>query len=152
MPKRGASAMLAAMEASWHEPTIAVADIGGTHARFALAEIDGGRVVSLGEPVTLKTAEHASFQTAWEEFGRRAGIELARRARHRLCRAGRRRGAQADQQSVGDPPGADARSGWASTSYTIVNDFGAVAHAVASFGDEHFDHLCGPDEPLPAKA
>ncbi|MFZ1566774.1 MAG: glucokinase, partial [Sphingorhabdus sp.] len=40
-------------------------DIGGTHARFALAEVSGGRVVDLGEAVTLKTAEHASFQTAW---------------------------------------------------------------------------------------
>ena len=45
---------------------VAVADVGGTHARFALAEIEGGRVVSLGGPETLKTAEHASFQTAWE--------------------------------------------------------------------------------------
>ena len=43
-------------------------DIGGTHARFALAEVAEGRVVSLGEPVTMKTAEHASFQTAWEAF------------------------------------------------------------------------------------
>ena len=32
--------------------TIAVADIGGTHARFALAEVANGHVVSLGEPVT----------------------------------------------------------------------------------------------------
>ena len=24
--------------------------------------------------------------------------------------------------------------------FTIVNDFGAVAHAVASLGDEHFQH------------
>jgi glucokinase len=55
---------------------IAVADVGGTHARFALADIDGGRVVSLGEPVTLKTAEHGSFQLAWQEFGRRIGIDL----------------------------------------------------------------------------
>ena len=38
-------------------------DIGGTHARFAIAEVENGRVVSLGEPVTLKTAEHASLQT-----------------------------------------------------------------------------------------
>ena len=52
---------------------IAVADVGGTHARFALAEIEDGRVVSLGEPVTLKTADHASFQLAWQEFGRQAG-------------------------------------------------------------------------------
>ena len=53
---------------------VAVADVGGTHARFAVAEVEGGRVVSLGEPVTLKTAEHGSFQLAWEEFGRQAGI------------------------------------------------------------------------------
>ena len=38
---------------------VAVADIGGTHARFALAEVEGGRIVSLTEPVTLKTAEHS---------------------------------------------------------------------------------------------
>jgi len=48
--------------------TIVVADVGGTHARFALAEIGGSPVIRLDEPVTLKTAEHASFQTAWEEF------------------------------------------------------------------------------------
>ena len=55
---------------------VAVADVGGTHARFALAEVEGGKVVSLGEPVTLKTAEHGSFQLAWEDFGRKAGIDL----------------------------------------------------------------------------
>jgi len=55
---------------------IVSADIGGTHARFALAEIADGAVVSLDEPVTLRTADHASFQLAWQEFGRRAGIDL----------------------------------------------------------------------------
>jgi glucokinase len=34
--------------------------------------------------------------------------------------------------------------------YTIVNDFGAVAHAVASLPDADFLHLCGPDRPLPS--
>ena len=34
-------------------------DIGGTHARFALAEIAQGRVVGLGDAVTMQTAEHA---------------------------------------------------------------------------------------------
>ncbi|PZP06581.1 MAG: glucokinase, partial [Sphingomonas hengshuiensis] len=48
-------------------------DIGGTHARFALAEVADGRVVSLADPVTLKTAEHASLQTAWEAFGAQVG-------------------------------------------------------------------------------
>ena len=40
-------------------------DIGGTHARFALAEVEGARGVSLAPEVTLKTAEHASLQSAW---------------------------------------------------------------------------------------
>ena len=51
-------------------------DIGGTHARFALATVEAGRVVALDEATTLKTAEHASFQTAWEEYGRIAGQSL----------------------------------------------------------------------------
>ena len=50
---------------------IATADVGGTHARFALAAIDDCKVVDLGEPVTVKTGEFASFQHAWQEFGRR---------------------------------------------------------------------------------
>src|SRR6476646_7321296 len=35
--------------------------------------------------------------------------------------------------------------------YVIVNDFGAVAYAVATLPDEHFQHLCGPDRPLPTE-
>lgn len=44
--------------------TIVVADVGGTHARFALATVDVGRSVELGKPVTMNTADHASFQLA----------------------------------------------------------------------------------------
>ncbi len=35
------------------------------------------------------------------------------------------------------------------TQYKIVNDFGAVAHAIAQFGDEQFMHVCGPEGALP---
>src|SRR3569833_2250592 len=35
--------------------------------------------------------------------------------------------------------------------YTIVNDFGAVAHAVASLPDADIMHLCGPVRPLPER-
>ncbi len=35
--------------------------------------------------------------------------------------------------------------------FTLVNDFGAVGHAVARGGSEHFVHLAGPDAPLPAE-
>ena len=127
---------------------IVVADVGGTHARFAVAEIDGGRVVSLGEPETLKTAEYASFQTAWEEFGRRKQIELPKALA--LSFAGPVGGEVlklTNNPWVIRPSLMDERLGV--ERYTIVNDFGAVAYAVASLGDAHFRHICGPDRPLP---
>ena len=128
--------------------TIAVADIGGTHARFALAEVDAGHVVSLGEPVTLKTAEYASFRTAWEEFGRQSGRDLP----------------DALGMAFAGPVGGEllklTNNPWVIrpalmeeklgvTEYRIVNDFGAIAFAVAELGEEDFIHLCGPEIALP---
>jgi glucokinase len=48
---------------------IIVADIGGTHARFALAEIDKRGVVALGDPVTLKTGLFGSAAAFAREHG-----------------------------------------------------------------------------------
>ena len=150
----GASAMLAAMEAEQFGSLgqdvrkIAVADVGGTHARFALAEIDAGRVGSVGEPVTLKTSEHGSFQLAWQEFGRRAGIELPNELA--IAFAGPVGGELlklTNNPWVIRPALIKERLGV--DRYTVVNDFGAVAYAVATLGDEHFRHICGPERPLP---
>jgi glucokinase len=127
---------------------VAVADVGGTHARFALAQVEGGRVVSLGEPVTLKTAEHASFQTAWEEFGRRAKIELPKNLA--IAFAGPVGGEVlklTNNPWVIRPALIKERLGV--DCYTIVNDFGAVGYAVATLPDTDFRHICGPDRPLP---
>jgi len=33
--------------------------------------------------------------------------------------------------------------------FALVNDFGAVAHAVAQLDDDQFKHLCGNERPLP---
>jgi glucokinase len=55
-------------------------DVGGTHARFALASVGGDGTISLGEPVTLKTSDHVSLQTAWEEFERRVAAPVPRAA------------------------------------------------------------------------
>ena len=35
--------------------------------------------------------------------------------------------------------------------HVLINDFGAVAHAVAAVGPGHLRHICGPDRPLPAE-
>jgi glucokinase len=127
---------------------IVAIDIGGTHARFALAEVEAGRVVRLGDVCTLKTAEHSSLETAWEAFGAEIGRPLPDAAA--IALAGPIRG---EALKLTNNPWiirpASLRSGLGARRYTLVNDFGAVAHAVAQLGDEHFVHLCGPDRPLP---
>jgi len=127
---------------------VAVADVGGTHARFALAEIDGGRVLSLSQPVKLQTSDHASFQLAWEEFGRREQIELPDELA--LSFAGPVGGEVlklTNNPWVIRPSLMKERLGV--ERFTIVNDFGAVGYAVATLPDEDFRHVCGPDRPLP---
>jgi glucokinase len=124
-------------------------DIGGTHARFALADVADGHVVHLGEAVTLKTAEHASFQTAWEDFGRVIGTPLPRAAAIAIAAPIHGEVIKLTNNPwiirpalINEKLGVDR--------HTLVNDFGAVGHAVAQAGDEHFIHLTGPDAPLPA--
>ncbi len=125
-------------------------DIGGTQARFAIAEAEGGRVVSLGEPTTLKTAEHASLQTAWEAFRAQQGGTLPPAAAIAVA-----------SPITGDvirltnnpwvirPSLIPERLG--ADTWTIINDFGAIGHAVAQLPQQDFEHLCGPDEPLPTE-
>jgi len=129
---------------------IVAADIGGTHARFAIAEVENGRVVTLGEPVTLKTADHASLQTAYQAFEAGLGRPLPR----------------ALAIAVASPVANDVirltNNPWIirksliterlkADQWVVVNDFGAVGHAVAQVPDSDFIHLCGPDTPLPAE-
>lgn len=130
--------------------TIAVADIGGTHARFALAKIAAGRVESLAKPITFKTAEHASFRTAWEEFARQAGQPLPTSLG--IAFAGPVGG---DLLKLTNNPWVIRPAQFADElgieRVAIVNDFGAVGHAVAQLGPEQFDHVCGPPGPLPVE-
>lgn len=125
-------------------------DIGGTHARFAIAEVAGGRVIRLGEPVTLKTAEYASLQTAWQAFAaglgravpKAAAISVASPITGDLIRL-------TNNPWVIRPSLIPERLG--ADVYTIINDFGAVGHAVGQLPADQFEHLCGPDVPLAAE-
>lgn len=128
---------------------IVAADIGGTHARFVLAEVEGGRVASLGEPVTLKTGDHASLRTAWEAFGAAIGRPLPRAAGIALAAP-----IEGDLLKLTNNPWIVRPAAFGETlrleRYRLVNDFGAVAQAVAHLGASHFRHVCGPEESLPS--
>lgn len=122
-------------------------DIGGTHARFAIATVAEDGTISLSEPETLHTEDHASFQTAWEDFRGRMGGSLPPRV----------------SMAIAGPVGGDVirftnnpwiirpalvREKLGVEEYCIVNDFEAVAHAVARVDEDQFIHLTGPDKPL----
>lgn len=126
---------------------VVAVDIGGTHARFAVAEQDKDGGIALGEPTTLHTADHASFQTAWEDYRERQGGTLPR----------------AVAMAIAGPVGGEVirftNNPWIIRPaligekldvdrYTLVNDFEAVAHAVARAPADQFLHLAGPDQPL----
>lgn len=127
---------------------IVTVDIGGTHARFAIAGIEGGRVVSLGEATTLHTKDHASFQTAWQDFERQQGGALPRAVA--IAIAGPTRG---DIIRFTNNPWiirpALINEKLNVDRYALVNDFEAVGHAVAQADENYFERLTGPDEPLP---
>ncbi|HUE78758.1 MAG TPA: glucokinase [Sphingomicrobium sp.] len=127
---------------------IVAADIGGTHARFAIATLDGNRVVELGEPVTLKTGDHASFEAAWDEFGRSS----ERPSELGIAFAGPVGG---DVLKLTNNPWAiqPARLGeqLGIERFTIVNDFAAVAHAVSVLDGTAFRSLWGPEGALPSE-
>ena len=122
-------------------------DIGGTHARFAIATAHDDSTITLGEPETLHTEDHASFQTAWEDFRERMGGTLPPRV----------------SMAIAGPVGGEVirftNNPWiirpalvqeklGVEDYCIVNDFEAVAHAVARVEEDQFIHLTGPDKPL----
>lgn len=124
------------------------ADIGGTHARFAMAEIQNGRVVSLGEPVKMATADHASLQTAWEAYGDMLGRPLPRVAA--IALAGPITGEViklTNNPWIVRPALVNEKLGL--DSHVLLNDFAAVAHAVGALGPEYFSHITGPDMPVP---
>ena len=127
---------------------LVAADIGGSHARFALADVEGGQVTSLSEAVTLQTVEHASLQTAWETFGEQLGRALPRAAAIAVaCPIGGEMLKLTNNPWIIRPAMIAERLGV--DRITLINDFGAVGHAVVQVGREHLRHLCGPDVPLP---
>ncbi|HEV2865168.1 MAG TPA: glucokinase [Allosphingosinicella sp.] len=127
---------------------IVVGDIGGTHARFALAEIGPGERPRIGEMKRYRTREHEGVASAWRAFERDNGGSLPRAAAMGVA-------APIDGDVVYlvnsgwriDRPALVAELGLADL--VLVNDFGAVALAVSVLADAELDYLAGPEGPLP---
>ena len=123
-------------------------DIGGTHARFAMASVANGRVTDLDNVSTLRAAEYASFEAAWAAFAlsqpeplpRSAAIAVACPIRGDVLQLTNNPW-RIRPDRIGETLGVDA--------HLLINDFEAVGHAVAQLGSLDLQHVCGPDVPLP---
>ena len=128
---------------------LVAADIGGTHARFALAQVEDGRVVHLGEALTLKTADYTGLPEAWQAFARHLGRPLPSAAALAFAFPVENDLPQltnmlwtVDARTLPEDLGV-AR-------HLILNDFAAIGHAVPTLEPSQFVHIAGPDVPLPA--
>lgn len=122
--------------------TIVAVDIGGTHARFALASITASGI-ALEQATTLAVAQHESFAAAWHAFARRQAHPLPRAAA--IAVAAPVGGEMLhltnndwtiDRRSLGADIGVDR--------FVLLNDFEAVAHAVAVAPMADLAHVAGP--------
>jgi|tagenome__1003787_1003787.scaffolds.fasta_scaffold20984045_3 glucokinase len=127
---------------------LVVADIGGTHARFALAETEHGCVLRLGEALALKIADYPGLVEAWRAFAHHLGRPLPRAAALAFAYPVENDLPQLtnmpwmiDVRTLPDALGIDR--------HLILNDFSAIGHATATLGSSHFVHIAGPDIPLP---
>ena len=127
---------------------LVAADIGGTHSRFALAEIENGRVLGLGEALTLKTSDYAGLVEAWQSFAHHLRRPLPRAAAFAFAYP-----VENDLPKLTNMPWTidpeilpDALG---IVQHVMLNDFSAIGYAIATLGQSHLLHLAGPDIPLP---
>ena len=129
---------------------IVAADIGGTHARFALAELGAGARPALSQVRRYSTGDHDGLASAWAAYARDLGEALPRSAAIAVA-------APADRDVLRfvngdwtiDRAAVAAELGLERTLW--LNDFGAMAHAVSVLGADELMDVGGPDGPLPAE-
>lgn len=125
---------------------IIAGDIGGTNARFAVAELTEGQRPRLLDMFKCATAGHSDLASAWREFAKTRSQPLPRAA----------------SIAVASPLGGDllrftnshwtidprqARAELGLEELHFLNDFGAAAHGVSLLGPDELAHLHGPEHP-----
>jgi glucokinase len=127
---------------------LVAADIGGTHARFALAQIEDGLVLELGEALTLNTADYPGLVEAWQTFANHLGRPLPRAAALAFAYP-----VANDLPRLTNMPWTiDARTlpeALGIVQHVILNDFSAIGHAIATLDSSYLVHIAGPDIALP---
>jgi glucokinase len=103
----------------------------------------------LGESVTLLARDHVSLAASWAAFGRMLGRELPRAAALAVACPITGDVLKLTNSPWVIRPGA-LRQELGVDAVTLVNDFGAVGHALSALRPENFSHLAGPDKDLPA--
>lgn len=122
---------------------IVAADIGGTHARLALAELASGERPRLGGMRKYRTREHPGLVEVWAKFERDNGGMLPRAAALAVAAP-----IEGDTLSFMNCDWRIPRFGIAEElgldQLALLNDFGAVAHAVSVMGPDEMIPICGP--------
>jgi len=127
---------------------IIAADIGGTNARFARARLDARNVPTLGKARKYKVADYPSLQACWAAFVKDEGGNLPSSASIAFATAiGREVIKLTNSAWVIRPDTLDEELGL--RHLRLVNDFEAVAHAVARLPKENLPLLFGEDRPFP---
>jgi glucokinase len=122
---------------------IVVGDIGGTHCRFAIAALSEGQRPTIGPMRRYRSRELPGLAEAWAKFAAEQGGELPRDAALGVAapiESDTLRFMNNDwripRHSIAEDLGLER--------LTLLNDFGAVAHAVSILGVDELTPLCGP--------
>jgi glucokinase len=92
----------------------------------------------------LRTSDYPGLESAWAEFARRTGRPLPSAAA--IAFAGTPRDAA---PKLTNRDWEIRLDGLNLSRHHLLNDFAAIAHAVANLDAGHFRDLCGPARPLP---
>ncbi|TXG85566.1 MAG: glucokinase [Sphingomonadales bacterium] len=127
-----------------------VGDIGGTHARFALAACSGDGGLTLSHTAKLKTADHTTLEAAYREYAASLPVAAPRRAVIAVATA-----VGQDEIRFTNNPWTFRRTQIAQNlgleRVDILNDFGAIARSIPYVGSEHLVAVRDTGQPLPEK-
>ncbi|MFZ5707209.1 MAG: glucokinase [Pseudomonadota bacterium] len=123
-------------------------DLGGTNARFAIAELHAGGRPTLGTPRKYRTADHAGLADAWAAFARDEGGALPDAACIAIAGPVEGELIRFTNNSWTIRPATLAEE-LGLSSVTLINDFAAMAAAVGVLTEDELVSLGGPGGALP---